>query len=41
MPGIGTNFEEYYIVNGERKEMKEYDVEWIKKNCNLKPTVVQ
>lgn len=41
MPGPGTNFEEYYVVNGERKEVKEFDTVWIKKNCNLKPTIVQ
>ena len=41
MPGPGTNFEEYYIVDGKRRELKEFDLEWVKKNCNIKPTVVQ
>ncbi len=41
MPGPGTNFEEYYIVEGKRRELKEFDIEWVKKNCNIKPTVVQ
>lgn len=41
MPGPGTNFEEYYIVDGKRRELKEFDIEWVKKNCNIKPTVVQ
>lgn len=41
MPGPGTNFEEYYIIDGKRRELKEFDLEWVKKNCNIKPTVVQ
>lgn len=41
MPGPGTNVEEYFIIDGMRREMKEFDLEWVKKNCNLKPTVVQ
>lgn len=41
MPGPGTNFEEYFIIDGKRRELKEFDLEWIKKNCTIKPTVVQ
>lgn len=32
---------EYFIINGERKEMEEVDVEWVKQNCEInKPEVV-
>jgi hypothetical protein len=41
MPGPGTNFEEYFIIEGQRRELKEFDLEWVKKNCNIKPTIVQ
>lgn len=27
---------EYFIFDGERKETKDYDVEWIKANCSVK-----
>jgi hypothetical protein len=26
---------EYYVVNGERREVSEMDVNWIKENCNI------
>ena len=41
MPGPGTNFEEYFIIEGQRRELKEFDLEWVNKNCNIKPTIVQ
>ena len=31
---------EYFILNGERKELEECDIDWIKQNCNLEPTIV-
>lgn len=32
---------EYLIINGERKELEEVDVQWIKKNCEVsEPEVV-
>lgn len=32
---------EYFIVNGQRKEIDEMDVEWIKKNCEVnKPEII-
>ena len=32
---------EYVIVNGERKELEEVDINWIKNNCEVnKPEVV-
>jgi hypothetical protein len=37
MPGIGkTEPEEYLVVNGIRAEIRDYDVEWIRKNCPIK-----
>lgn len=26
---------EYFIVNGERKELDDYDLEWVKEKCNI------
>lgn len=31
-----TNSEkQYFVFNGERKEVKNYDVSWIKNNCSV------
>ena len=33
---------QYFIVNGERRELSEFDVDWIKENCEVnEPTVVE
>jgi hypothetical protein len=32
---------EYFIYQGNRRELKEFDLEWIKINCNIKPQIVQ
>lgn len=32
---------EYYIYKGQRKEIRDFDSEWINKNCNVKVTEVQ
>ncbi len=32
---------EYFIFEGGRRELDEFDLEWIQKNCNLKKQVVQ
>ncbi len=32
---------EYFIYEGQRRELKEFDLSWIKKNCNIKPQIVQ
>ncbi len=33
---------QYFIIAEERKEIKDYDIEWIKKNCPIKsPSIVQ
>ncbi|MDO8668970.1 MAG: hypothetical protein Q7K65_01615 [Candidatus Buchananbacteria bacterium] len=31
---------QYFIFNGKRRELNEFDVEWIQKNCSLKKQVV-
>lgn len=35
MPSIGEKRdpEQYFIISGERKELEDFDVEWIKSNC--------
>lgn len=32
---------EYYILDGQRREIEEFDAQWVKNNCFLKPTIVQ
>jgi hypothetical protein len=42
MPGTTTSeVSEYFIYEGKRRELKEFDLEWIKKNCDVKPQIVQ
>lgn len=42
MPGPNSKeIKEYFIYEGNRRELKEFDLEWIKKNCNIKPQIVQ
>ncbi len=31
---------EYFIINGSRVEKDQMDMEWMKKNCDLKPQIV-
>ncbi len=42
MPGIIPDFssEDYFILDGERRELTEFDLEWVQNNCNLEPQVV-
>lgn len=42
MPTVGDDKtpKEYYIYKGERKEIKEFDANWIAKNCTVKTSVV-
>jgi len=37
MPPIGGSEEDrqYYILDGERRELEEFDTKWVGKNCNL------
>lgn len=30
---------QYFIIDGERRELSEFDVEWIKKNCKVNKPV--
>lgn len=33
--------DEYFIIEGERRELSEFDLDWVKKNCSIKkPTEV-
>lgn len=42
MPTVGESNEErqYYILNGERKEIAEFDTSWVGQNCNLEKQIV-
>ena len=42
MPSTSTNKpDEYFILEGKRRELKEFDLAWIEKNCSIKPQIVQ
>lgn len=39
MPRIGEGNDppaQYFIIDGQRKEIKDYDLEWVKANCSVK-----
>lgn len=42
MPTVGTTTEprEYFVLNGTRRELSEFDVAWVRQNCNIEPQVV-
>ncbi len=41
MPVIDKNQpEEYYILDGKRWEISEFDVGWVRENCDVKPQAV-
>lgn len=41
MPSVGsTGSVQYFILEGKRRELSEFDLDWIKQHCNLKPTIV-
>lgn len=41
MPGpISNEPKEYYIVDGERRELSDYDNAWVRANCDLEKQVV-
>lgn len=31
---------EYYILNGQRRELREFDLRWVRANCLLRPQTV-
>ena len=42
MPGPASKeASEYFIYEGKRRELKEFDLAWIQKNCDIKPLIVQ
>lgn len=39
MPGITSSSQwprQYFIIDGERKEIKDYNINWIKLHCSVK-----
>lgn len=40
MPGIGGG-EEYYILNGKRREVQEFDAAWVAAHCKVPVQEVQ
>ena len=42
MPSVGSSdvSKEYFIYKGSRRELIEFDVEWVKSNCSVKPSYV-
>ncbi|MBL8030355.1 MAG: hypothetical protein JNN11_03845 [Candidatus Doudnabacteria bacterium] len=42
MPGMSDSSEpnEYYVYKGQRKELSEFDRDWVKNNCELEKEVV-
>lgn len=40
-PNHSLNRKEYLIYKGERHELKEFDMEWVKKHCKIEPEYVQ
>lgn len=44
MPSVGDkpNQEQrqYFIVDGERRELSEFDLQWVLENCDIRPQVV-
>lgn len=31
---------EYFILNGQRRELREFDLRWVRANCRLRPQTV-
>ncbi len=42
MPGTFSDDHprEYFVVNGKRAEVSDYDIKWVEKNCSVKKQVV-
>ena len=36
----GSDGSEYFIINDKRAEIYDFDLEWVKQNCDVKPNVV-
>ncbi len=39
--GQETDLNEYFVYQGKRRELTEFDVNWVKSNCPIKPEIVQ
>lgn len=39
--GESSPSNEYFIVDGERRELEEFDVTWIQENCTVQKQIVQ
>jgi hypothetical protein len=40
MPGGQIQKRQYFILDGKRREIDEFDMDWVQSNCNLKKQVV-
>ena len=40
VPDIREGSSQYFIIGGERKEIKDYDLDWIRDNCTIKPQII-
>jgi len=43
MPTVGGYDDkegEYFIKDGKRMEISEFDLQWVNENCNIKPKIV-
>jgi len=38
--GLKNTSRQYFIIDGERRELEEFDLKWIKENCDIKPSIV-
>ncbi len=38
--GVPDEGNQYYVLDGARREINEFDAEWVKTNCQLKKQVV-
>ena len=35
-----NNPREYFVLEGKRRELSEFDLDWVKSNCKIQPTKV-
>ncbi|MDD5621107.1 MAG: hypothetical protein PHS27_00715 [Candidatus Pacebacteria bacterium] len=36
-----TSSAEYFFLNGEKRELSEFDMDWLITNCNIQPSIVE
>ncbi|WP_437919579.1 hypothetical protein [Sphingobacterium sp. LRF_L2] len=39
-PGVDKQSNSYFIYKGERRELSEFDINWLEKNCKVKESIV-